>query len=64
MGCSRVMGQAINFILFEGNFIKVRLVAHVFLQSLQGNSGMISQSDHEHFLPNLHPTVIQIFHVI
>jgi hypothetical protein len=64
MGCFRVMGQTINFILFERNFIKVRLVAHLFLHSLQGNSRIIPQSDHEHFLPNLQPTVIQIFHVV
>ena len=64
MSCSLVMGQPINFILFERNFIKVRLVVHAFLQSLQVNSRIIPQSDHEHFLPNLHPTVIHIFHVI
>ena len=61
---SRVMGKPVNFILFERNFMQVRFVAHVFPQSLQGSARIIPQSNHEHFLPNLHPTVIHIFHVI
>jgi len=53
------MGQTIYFVLFQTNFIKVRPVARVFLQSLQGNVRILPQSEHGHFLSNL-----QTFHVI